>query len=41
MSLGPDTREHTLHAGDLDVHYWEKGDGPVVVLLHGGTAPWG
>jgi pimeloyl-ACP methyl ester carboxylesterase len=38
MSLGPDTREHTIHAGDLDVHYWDRGDGPAVVLLHGGTA---
>jgi pimeloyl-ACP methyl ester carboxylesterase len=38
MSLGPNTREHTIHAGDLDVHYWDHGDGLPVILLHGGTA---
>jgi pimeloyl-ACP methyl ester carboxylesterase len=28
----------TVHAGDLDVHYTERGSGPPMVLVHGGLA---
>lgn len=34
----------TIRAADLDVHYLEAGDGPTLILLHGGTATaesWG
>ena len=28
----------TVRAGDLDVHYTERGDGPPMILVHGGLA---
>jgi pimeloyl-ACP methyl ester carboxylesterase len=36
--LGPDVAERRVRLGDLDVRYWEQGDGHPVVLLHGGLA---
>ncbi len=36
--LNDDVTEHTIRLGELAVHYWEKGTGQPLILLHGGTA---
>jgi pimeloyl-ACP methyl ester carboxylesterase len=36
--LNDDVDEHTIKLGELAVHYWEKGTGQPLILLHGGTA---
>jgi epoxide hydrolase 4 len=40
MITGIDLHEGHAHVGDVDLHYVEAGDGPLVVLLHGFPEFW-
>jgi hypothetical protein len=37
---GTDHREGYAEVGDVELHYVEAGDGPLVVLLHGFPEFW-